>query len=152
MPGGARLRLRRQVADPPRPDRDRQPSLRTFRRGGGRRPAAGRGGDRRGGAVRRRDGRADACRAGAFRAGEGAGGPLSAAEKTGETCMDRRHFLATTAAAALGLALEPHRAAPPPAAPAAPGDAALDALFEEIFQRGIATSPEQATSLGLDKG
>ncbi|MFL6863655.1 MAG: DUF885 domain-containing protein [Allosphingosinicella sp.] len=69
--------------------------------------------------------------------------------------MDRRHFLATTAAAALGLALEPQRAvaaSAAPAAPTGPGDAALDALFEEIFQRGIATSPEQATSLGLDRG
>src|SRR3954470_21652681 len=63
--------------------------------------------------------------------------------------MHRRHFLATTGAAALGLALDPKTAL---AAPAGSGDAALNALFEDIFQRGIATSPEQATSLGLDKG
>ena len=62
--------------------------------------------------------------------------------------MDRRHFLATTGAAA-GLALLPRAAS---AAAAGSGDAALNALFEEIFQANVLKSPEQATSLGLDKG
>src|SRR3954451_19088860 len=63
--------------------------------------------------------------------------------------MDRRYFLATTAAAAAGAAMLPKVAFG--AAPAS-GDAALNAAFEEIFQQGVARSPEQATSLGLDKG
>jgi uncharacterized protein (DUF885 family) len=65
--------------------------------------------------------------------------------------MDRRHFLATTGAAA-GLALLPKAAAAAAAAAAGSGDAALNALFEEIFQANVLSSPEQATSLGLDKG
>ena len=64
--------------------------------------------------------------------------------------MDRRHFLATTGAAA-GLALLP-KSASAAAAAAGSGDAALNALFEEIFQANVLKSPEQATSLGLDKG
>src|SRR3954471_10075015 len=62
--------------------------------------------------------------------------------------MDRRRFLATTGAAA-GIAMLPKVAF---GAAAASGDAALNAAFEEIFQRNVARSPEQATSLGLDKG
>jgi uncharacterized protein (DUF885 family) len=61
--------------------------------------------------------------------------------------MDRRRFLATTGAAA-GIALLPKVAFGTEAS----GDAALNATFEEIFQRSVARSPEQATSLGLDKG
>jgi len=61
--------------------------------------------------------------------------------------LDRRHFLASTGAAALSLA------APKAGfAAAGSGDAELNALFERIFQENVANSPEQATSLGLDKG
>src|SRR3954469_21200014 len=61
--------------------------------------------------------------------------------------MDRRHFLATTGAAA-GIALMPKIVFGAEAS----GVSALNAAFEEIFQRSVARSPEQATSLGLDKG
>ena len=62
--------------------------------------------------------------------------------------MDRRHFLAASGAAALSLAAAPRAAF----AAAGSGDAELNALFERIFQENVANSPEQATSLGLDKG
>ncbi len=63
--------------------------------------------------------------------------------------MDRRQFLtASSLAAATALAPASVRAA----TPAASGDAALNALFEDIFQDRVKRSPELATSLGLDKG
>ncbi|HEY0413626.1 MAG TPA: DUF885 family protein [Allosphingosinicella sp.] len=62
--------------------------------------------------------------------------------------MDRRTFIASSGAAALGAALLPKAAAAQPGS----GDAALNALFERIFQEVVANSPELATSLGLDKG
>ena len=62
--------------------------------------------------------------------------------------MDRRTFLATGATAAL----LPLNQAPALAASAGSNDARLNALFEEIFQERVRTSPELATSLGLDKG
>ena len=63
--------------------------------------------------------------------------------------MDRRSFLATGATAALlPLAEAPALAA----AAAGSNDARLNALFEDIFQERVRTSPELATSLGLDKG
>ncbi len=62
--------------------------------------------------------------------------------------MDRRHFLASTGAAALTLAADPAFAR----GAAAGGDKQLHGLFDAIFQDGIARSPEFATSLGLDKG
>lgn len=68
--------------------------------------------------------------------------------------MDRRQFLSTSGAA-LGLGFVAGgspAAALAQTAPQGSGDAALNALFEEIFQERIAESPEQATSLGLDKG
>ena len=67
--------------------------------------------------------------------------------------MDRRQFLATSSIAA-GTALLPlpARAAVQAAAPAAAGDARLNALLEEIFQDRVKRYPELATSLGLDKG
>ena len=69
--------------------------------------------------------------------------------------MDRRQFLSTGSAAlvlpllsngmpAAALAFQPS------AAPA--GDAALNTLFENIFQEQVRTSPANATFLGLDKG
>jgi uncharacterized protein (DUF885 family) len=65
-----------------------------------------------------------------------------------ETLLDRRTFIASSGAAALGAALLPKAAAAQPGS----GDAALNALFERIFQEVVANSPELATSLGLDKG
>ena len=65
--------------------------------------------------------------------------------------MDRRAFLATSGATALLL---PLTEAPALAAVTKPGsgDAALNALFEDIFQERVRNSPELASSLGLDKG
>ena len=62
--------------------------------------------------------------------------------------MDRRSFLATGATAAL----LPLAEAPVFAQAAGSGDAKLNALFEEIFQERVRSSPSLATSLGLDKG
>jgi uncharacterized protein (DUF885 family) len=63
--------------------------------------------------------------------------------------LDRRTFIASSGAAALAATL-------PTAALAqsrvGTGDAPLNALFERIFQQQVQRSPEQATSLGLDKG
>jgi uncharacterized protein (DUF885 family) len=63
--------------------------------------------------------------------------------------LDRRTFIASSGAAILATAFLPEAAFPQPAGA---GDAALNALFEEIFQRAVQRSPELATSLGLDKG
>ena len=63
--------------------------------------------------------------------------------------MDRRNFLATGAAVAIGSALP---ATTSFALPAAKGDAALNAMFDRIFEESVATSPELASSLGRDKG
>ena len=70
--------------------------------------------------------------------------------------MDRREFLWSTGAASLSLSLLGVIAGSSTAAQAAPaagpGDAALNALFERIFQEQLRTSPAFATYLGLDKG
>src|SRR5215207_5072734 len=64
--------------------------------------------------------------------------------------MDRRSFLATGATAALlPLAEAPTLAA---VTKSARGDARLNRLLEDIFQEQVKSSPELATSLGLDKG
>jgi len=65
--------------------------------------------------------------------------------------MDRRSFLTVGSASAAGLALSagPSFAAQPKAAP---GDAKLNALFDDIFKDRVRRSPELASSLGLDKG
>jgi len=65
--------------------------------------------------------------------------------------MDRRQFIASGSAAALGLTL-PQGLSARTAAAAGTGDAALNALFDDIFARNVARSPELASSLGLDKG
>jgi uncharacterized protein (DUF885 family) len=69
--------------------------------------------------------------------------------------VDRRQFLSTSSAA-LGLGFVSTGTTPALAlaqtAAGASGDAALNAIFEDIFQERIANSPELATSLGLDKG
>jgi uncharacterized protein (DUF885 family) len=62
--------------------------------------------------------------------------------------MDRRSFLATGAT----VALLPFAETPARAAATGSNDAKLDKLFEDIFQERVRTSPELATSLGLDKG
>ncbi|MEA3052448.1 MAG: hypothetical protein QOG72_1351 [Sphingomonadales bacterium] len=64
--------------------------------------------------------------------------------------MDRRTFIASTGAAALATTLLPETLLAQPRAGS--GDSALNALFERIFQQNVQNSPEQATSLGLDKG
>ena len=61
--------------------------------------------------------------------------------------MDRRNFIASSGAAALAASLPTHVLAQ-----AGSGDSALNALFERIFQRVVARSPELASQLGLDKG
>jgi uncharacterized protein (DUF885 family) len=62
--------------------------------------------------------------------------------------LDRRTFIASSGAAALAAGLP----AAVLAQPAGSGDAALNALFERIFNEAVQRSPELATSLGLDKG
>ncbi|UVO55470.1 DUF885 family protein [Sphingomonas sp. SUN039] len=60
--------------------------------------------------------------------------------------MDRRQFVAASGAAAAFSLL-------PAGASAQTGsDAAINALFEKIFQEAVRNSPERASSLGLDKG
>ena len=61
---GTRVRIRRQDADPPEPDRCRQPRVRPERGRAGGCPSADRGGKRRGGAVPRAHDRGDARRLG----------------------------------------------------------------------------------------
>ena len=65
--------------------------------------------------------------------------------------MDRRNFLAAGGAATLGVSL---LAAGSPASgqAAGSGDAALNAVFDRIFNQMVTSSPGFATSLGLDKG
>ena len=61
--------------------------------------------------------------------------------------LNRRRLLASGAAAAVACALPPLSFAQP-----AGSDATLVELLDRIFYAGIADSPEQATSLGLDTG
>jgi uncharacterized protein (DUF885 family) len=62
--------------------------------------------------------------------------------------LDRRTFIASSGAAALAVTLPVTALAQPRAGS---GDAALNALFERIFQQQVQRLPELATSLGLDK-
>ncbi|HET7708622.1 MAG TPA: DUF885 family protein [Sphingomicrobium sp.] len=64
--------------------------------------------------------------------------------------MDRREFLTSTGATALTLPFL--SSAKVAFAQAGPGDVALNAVFERIFQEQVRTSPTTATFLGLDKG
>src|ERR1700761_1441694 len=67
--------------------------------------------------------------------------------------IDRRHLLAAGAAAGFAAASDPvSAAAPSPAAKAGPGDAALNSYFGVVSEHLLATSPETATSYGLDTG
>jgi uncharacterized protein (DUF885 family) len=65
--------------------------------------------------------------------------------------MDRRQFLSTSSAA-LAAAAAPTSAWAAVQSGAASGDAALNAVFDRIFEDVIAASPGFATSLGLDTG
>ena len=67
--------------------------------------------------------------------------------------MDRRQFLRAGTAALTLPVLSPN-AAQALVFQAAPGsgDAALNQVFENIFQEQVRTSPTYATFLGLDKG
>src|SRR3954471_14191046 len=65
--------------------------------------------------------------------------------------MDRRSFLATGATVAL-LPLAEAPAISAVTGKAGSSDARLNQLFEQIFQERVRTSPELASSLGLDKG
>ena len=62
--------------------------------------------------------------------------------------MDRRYFIAASGAS-VAATLVPSALL---AQGTAPGDAALNALFERIFRENIAENPEGATYLGFDKG
>jgi uncharacterized protein (DUF885 family) len=64
--------------------------------------------------------------------------------------LDRRNFIISGSAAALASNLPAHAVA----AQRQPGsgDAALNALFERIFEQSVERSPELASSLGFDKG
>lgn len=68
--------------------------------------------------------------------------------------MERRAFLGSGGAAALGLALSPTSALAQRTRRAAAGspDAALSARLDAIFAEYVKRSPELATNLGLDKG
>jgi uncharacterized protein (DUF885 family) len=65
--------------------------------------------------------------------------------------MDRRLFLSTAGAGALAFPFT-LKATAATAQAAASGDAALNALFDKIFDETVDNSPGFATSLGLDKG
>ncbi|HZZ67043.1 MAG TPA: DUF885 family protein [Phenylobacterium sp.] len=60
--------------------------------------------------------------------------------------FDRRTFLATTAGAALAAASGAHGAT------ASGAEAQLNKAFDDFFNQELDNSPEQVTSLGLDKG
>jgi uncharacterized protein (DUF885 family) len=64
--------------------------------------------------------------------------------------MDRRSFLSTAGATALALPFLSSRALAQAAGGS--GDAALDAIFQRIFDEQVRTSPLTATFYGLDKG
>ena len=67
--------------------------------------------------------------------------------------MDRREFLSTSGAAAVALPFLTGFDALAAAQPAAaPGDAALNRLFDAIFNEQVRAAPTFATALGLDKG
>ena len=66
--------------------------------------------------------------------------------------MDRRSFLSTASATAFALPFSLKATSAKAQATTAPGDAALNALFDKIFDETVDNSPGFATSLGLDKG
>ncbi len=68
--------------------------------------------------------------------------------------MDRRNFLASTAATAALALIPASRAAAqlPPHPPSPPQDAPLNAAFDDVLKELIDNSPTFATQLGFDKG
>ena len=66
--------------------------------------------------------------------------------------MDRREFMMTSGAAFSAALLAGAPASAFAKIAKAGGDAALDAVFERIFQEQVRTNPTYATFLGLDKG
>lgn len=66
--------------------------------------------------------------------------------------MDRRTFLTASSAVALASTVECSPLAAAALAPPTSGDAALNAVFERVFQERVKESPDLASSLGLDKG
>ena len=64
--------------------------------------------------------------------------------------VDRRKFLASTSAVAVTVAMAPAKLFAQVADGAA--DASANTLYERIFAEAVATSPELASSLGLDRG
>ena len=66
--------------------------------------------------------------------------------------MDRREFLVLGGAAVSASLFSVSSARALAQASAARGDAALNAVFERIFQEQVRTNPTYATFLGLDKG
>jgi uncharacterized protein (DUF885 family) len=70
-----------------------------------------------------------------------------------ETRLDRRTFVASGSAAFLAAAFLPDMLlAETRAGGVGSGDSALNALFDRIFEQILERSPEQASSLGFDKG
>jgi uncharacterized protein (DUF885 family) len=65
--------------------------------------------------------------------------------------MDRRTFVAS-GGALLASGFLPARLAAQPRSAVGSGDAALNALFDRIFEAVLERSPEQASQLGFDKG
>ncbi|HEY2753424.1 DUF885 domain-containing protein [Phenylobacterium sp.] len=68
--------------------------------------------------------------------------------------IDRRSLLVTAAAAGLVAAKSPGEGATGAGSKvtAPPGDAAINRYFDSVAEHVLQTAPEQATSLGLDKG
>jgi len=66
--------------------------------------------------------------------------------------LARRDLLVTAAAAGLMAAAPKPKPGAQAAVAAAPGDAALNTYFDGLCEQLLQTSPEQATSLGLDTG
>lgn len=66
--------------------------------------------------------------------------------------MDRRTFVVSASSAAFASVILPSRLPAQTGARAGSGDSALNALFDRVFEQILERSPEQATSLGLDKG
>ncbi|HEX3366640.1 DUF885 domain-containing protein [Phenylobacterium sp.] len=66
--------------------------------------------------------------------------------------LDRRHLLATGAAAGLIAASRSKTAGHAAAHETASGDAAINRYFDTVSEQYLAASPETATSLGLDTG
>ncbi len=66
--------------------------------------------------------------------------------------MDRRQFIASGGLLASSALLPAFAAVAQETAGQVSGDSRLNQLFDLIFQRAVAASPEMATSLGLDRG